>query len=94
MEESLQCSHNLPSNAQPVRVSIPVRALVHGWRHTGRSLVGVDIVEAAALVAEASWRSSSTTPEPPAQPGQRQRVGGQLRLAALRVTPPSSVAAR
>ena len=50
MEESLQCSHNLPSNAQPVRVSIPVRALVHGWRHMGGAHMRVDGV-AVALVS-------------------------------------------
>jgi hypothetical protein len=53
-----------------------VRALVHGWRHTRSSLVGIDIIEAADIVAEGSLRSSSIMPEDPAQPGHRQRVGG------------------
>ena len=58
-----------------------MRALVHGWRHTRSSLVGIDIIEAADIVAEGSLRSSSIMPEDPAQPGHRQRVGGQSRLS-------------
>ena len=57
-------------------MSIYVRALVHGWRHTEGRVCGVDIIEPVDLVAEASGRSPSTTPEGPAQPGHRQRVGG------------------
>ena len=83
MQESLEPSHNLPGDAQHLRVSILVRALVRGWRHTGRLRVGVDIIEALDLVAEASRRSSSITPEAPAQPGHQQRVGGLLSSAAL-----------
>ena len=88
MEESLQCSHNLPRHRRMWQASILVRALVHGWRHTGRSLVGVDIIEVLHLVAEAGGRSSSTTPKPPAQPLHRERVGGSRELrscAALRL---------
>ena len=58
-----------------------MKALVHGWRHTRSSLVGIDIIEAADIVAEGSLRSSSIMPEDPAQPGHRQRVGGQSRLS-------------
>ena len=83
MQESLEASHNLPGDAQHLRVSILVRALVRGWRHTGRLRVGVDIIEALDLVAEASRRSSSITPEAPAQPGHRERVGGSRELAQL-----------
>ena len=53
----------------------------NGWRHTRSSLVGIDIIEAADIVAEGSLRSSSIMPEDPAQPGHRQRVGGQSRLS-------------
>ena len=83
MQESLEPSHNLPGDAQHLRVSILVRALVRGWRHTGRLRVGVDIIEALDLVAEASRRSSSITPEALAQPGHRERVGGSRELAQL-----------
>ena len=54
---------------------------MHGWRHTEGRVCGVDIIEPVDLVAEASGRSPSTTPEGPAQPGHRQRVGGQSRLS-------------
>ena len=90
MQESLEASHNLPGDAQHLRVSILVRALVRGWRHTGRLRVGVDIIEALDLVAEGSRRSSSITPEAPAQPGHRERVVALESLrscAALRLRP-------
>ena len=93
MQESLEASHNLPGDAQHLRVSILVRALVRGWRHTGRLRVGVDIIEALDLVAEASRRSSSITPEAPAQPGQRERVGGCESSAAPRALRLQSVVA-
>ena len=41
------------------------------------------MLEPIHMIEKASWRSSSTTPEPPAQPGQRERVGGLLRCSAL-----------
>ena len=80
-----------------------MRALVHGWRHTEGRVCGVDIIGPVDLVAETSGRSPITTPEGPAQPGHRQRVGGlALRAPAAparykdpetagRVTPASRV---
>ena len=50
MEESLQCSHNLPRHSRMWQASILVRALVHGWRHMGGAHMRVDGV-AVALVS-------------------------------------------
>ena len=47
MEESLQCSHNLPRHSRMWQASILVRALVHGWRHMGGAHTPVEGVAAA-----------------------------------------------
>ena len=69
MQESLEPPPNLTSNDRQARVSTFSTALVHVLAaHRKVAGVGVDIIEAVDVVAEASTSSSSTTPEAPAQP--------------------------
>ena len=66
MQESLEASHNLPGDAQHLRVSILVRALVRGWRHTGRLRVGENIIEARSIQSrKPAEEAPASRPKPP-----------------------------
>ena len=84
MEESLQCSHNLPSNAQQVRMSILARALVHGWRHMGEAHMLVEGVAVALVVGLDSSGSPSVLSVPRAHSSHRAAAERALRSSALR----------
>ena len=64
MEESLQCSHNLPRHSRMWQASILVRALVHGWRHMGGAHMRVDGVAVALVSGLDSCDSSSALSVP------------------------------
>ena len=69
MQESLEASHNLPGDAQHLRVSILVRALVRGWgwRHMGRAHTPVEGVGVAVVSGLDSCDSPSALSVPRAR---------------------------
>ena len=83
MQESLEPSHNLPGDAQHLRVSILVRALVRGWRHMGRAHTPVEGVAVALAIGLDSSSSPSTLSVPPAPSTDRAALGRLLRFSAL-----------
>ena len=83
MQESLEASHNLPGDAQHLRVSILVRALVHGWRHMGRAHMRVEGVAVALMSGLDSSGSPSALSVPRAHSSHRAAAESPLRCSEL-----------
>ena len=83
MGGSSEWSHNLPSNAQQVRVSILARALVHGWRHMGEAHMLVEGVAVALVVGLDSSGSPSVLSVPRAHSSHRAAAESPLRCSEL-----------
>ena len=84
MQESLEPSHNLPSEAQHLRVSILARALVHGWRHTCSAHMRVEGVAVALVSGLDSCDSPSALSVPRTHSSHRAAAERALRSSALR----------
>ena len=84
MEESLQCSHNLPRHSRMWQASILVRALVHGWRHMGGAHMRVDGVAVALVSGLDSCDSPSALSVPRTHSSHRAAAERALRSSALR----------
>ena len=84
MQESLEPSHNLPSDAQHLRVSILARALVHGWRHTCSAHMRVEGVAVAPVSGLDSCDSHSAVSVPRTHSSHRAAAERALRSSALR----------
>ena len=78
MGGSFEWSHNLPSIAQQVRVSILARALVHGWRHMGEAHMLVEGVAVALVVGLDSSGSPSVLSVPRAHSSHPARLSRAL----------------
>ena len=85
MQESLEPSHNLPGDAQHLRVSILVRALVRGWRHMGRAHTPVEGVAVALAIGLDSCDSPSALSVPRAHSIDRSALESPLRSPRLYV---------
>ena len=83
MGGSFEWSHNLPSNAQQVRVSILARALVHGWRHMGEAHMLVEGVAVALVVGLDSSGSPSVLSVPRAHSSHPAAAESPLRCSEL-----------
>ena len=84
MQESLEPSHNLPGDAQHLRVSILVRALVHGWRHMVGAHTPVEGVAAALMTGLDSCDSLSALSVSRAPSTARAALVGPRRCSELR----------
>ena len=92
MEESLQCSHNLPRHSRMWQASILVRALVHGWRHMGGAHMRVDGVAVALVSGLDSCDSPSALSVPRAHSSGRAALESPLRCSELYASKAPAVA--
>ena len=92
MEESLQCSHNLPRHSRMWQASILVRAHVHGWRHMGGAHMRVDGVAVALVSGLDSCDSPSALSVPRAHSSHPAALVGPPRCSRLYASKAPAVA--
>ena len=85
MEESLQCSHNLPRHSRMWHASILVRAYATAQRHTCNAHIPIEGVGAALAIGLDSSGSPGTLSVPCAHSSHPAALDGPPRCSELRV---------